>query len=169
MAWEADFNESDLSGGDFEPLDTGVYGLTVFDAEETVASTGSNMAKLTLKVQDGPYTGRNLWDNLVFTENSKWRIVQFLKAIRFDVPAGHVKFTKQDIVGKALRAQVAKVPDTYKDPDGSLRIFKNEIKQYLPSERVAEQAGVPKTKPKASKPEPAPEPAPAADDFTFDE
>lgn len=159
MAWETDFNESDLGGGDFEALDTGVYEVTVFDAEPKTASTGSDMAKLTLKVQDGPYKGRNLWDNLVFTEKSKWRVAQFLKACRIELDTGKFKFTKADIEGKPLRVQVAKVPDAYRDPDGELGIFTNDIKQYLPSERVAEQPGVPKT---SKEPE-------VIDDFTFDE
>lgn len=52
-------------------IDDGVYTVECTKAESVrAASSGAPMIKLTLRISEGPNTGRNLWTNFVLSEDS---------------------------------------------------------------------------------------------------
>jgi uncharacterized protein DUF669 len=54
-------------GGGFEPLPNGDYDVFVESAEYKVAGTGKDMIKVKFKVQGGPFNGRTVYWNAVFS------------------------------------------------------------------------------------------------------
>ena len=68
------------SNNSFETIVSDRYTVEVQKAEVDTASTGSKMVKLTLKITDGDFAGRLLWDNLVVTQNTLWKVLGILEA-----------------------------------------------------------------------------------------
>lgn len=64
----------------FNPLPEGEYDFSVTNAEETTSSKGRAMIKLRLKVFSGAVE-TSVFDYLVFTDKSQWKIYSFCKAV----------------------------------------------------------------------------------------
>lgn len=59
----------------------GEYPAAVESAEVVTASTGSKMIKIKFKVNNGPYTGRTQFTNLVLSTNSGFALDMFFKRL----------------------------------------------------------------------------------------
>lgn len=68
-----------------EPLPPGTYNCTIVHAEPTTSKSGGNpMIKIRWRVDDdGEFKGRNIFDNLVFSQNALWRVRQVLEALGY--------------------------------------------------------------------------------------
>lgn len=58
-------------GGGFDPLPNGDYDVIAETAEYKVAGTGKDMIKIKFKVQGGPFNGRTVYWNAVFSPRDK--------------------------------------------------------------------------------------------------
>jgi hypothetical protein len=90
-------------------LPAGDYSVTIVEASETVSrSTGADMIKLTLDAEsaDGTQSAK-LFDYLVATPGSAWKIDAFRRALGYEVVQGEpVELHAEDLVGRALRARL---------------------------------------------------------------
>lgn len=131
---EAAQQEAAKGGGDFKPLDAGIYNVTIVDAEETKITNekspnkGTTGVRLQLRVSEGQKgTNRRLFQTVYDVErwNPKpgkdegtvnWLFSQFYKSLGlmgesaelFELP------DIEDLLGEALAVKVKIVPDTYK-------------------------------------------------------
>jgi len=86
-----------------DPLEPGFYTGRIIEAEEKTASTGSPMIAVVYQITGDsngePVEGiRKVWDNLVLTEASMWRVKQAFEAYGFDVE-GSLDITPADLIG----------------------------------------------------------------------
>jgi hypothetical protein len=58
-------------GGGFEPLPNGDYDVIASSTEYKVSGTGKDMIKVKFKVEGGPYNGRTVYWNAVFSPRDK--------------------------------------------------------------------------------------------------
>jgi hypothetical protein len=102
-----------------EPLEEGLYELTVAKAEETTSSTGNPMIKVEFDV-DG-FEGRKLWDNFVLIEKTLWKVKEFFEAIGLDTEEV-VEMDVAELVGASMKAKVFQ-----EEYNGDIQ---NRIKKY---------------------------------------
>lgn len=105
-----------------EPLEEGVYELSVSAVEEKNSSAGNPMISVTYDVTniDG---NRKLWDNFVLTEKSLWKLQEFFKAL--GLPTEEVvTMDVSELVGACVNAKV--IQELYQGDTV------NRIKKYLP-------------------------------------
>ena len=95
------------------PLPPDWYDVVCDKAEATVASTGSDMLKVTLRVTGGPHDGRPLWTNFVLTPDNGFALNIFFRNVQaFGVdpaivaPAGSLAEVALALIGRTARAQV---------------------------------------------------------------
>jgi hypothetical protein len=85
-------------------VDPGEYQVEVVNAEETVSQKGHDMIELKLRVQP---SGASLFDHLVFTETSFWKIDAFRAATGENVLSGEeVEIHADDLIGRTGRARL---------------------------------------------------------------
>lgn len=122
------FDFSTEQGSTFESLPEDWYNVTFSKTELTTSSSGNDMIKSTLKVVDGNYKNRTVFDNLVWLSNSMWKIKKVLDAVKSPLAQG--KATISDIAneleGKTLKVYL--VPDTTNTGNPT-----NKIKNYAPT------------------------------------
>lgn len=92
-----------------EPLEEGVYTLTIAKVEETTSSTGNPMLKVEYDV-NGVDGNRKLWDNYVLIDKCLWKIQELFKALGIDTSAV-VEMDVSELVGMQVNAKVIK--ETY--------------------------------------------------------
>ena len=92
-----------------EPLEEGVYNLTIAKAEETTSSTGNPMLKLEFDV-NGVDGNRKLWDNYVLIDKCLWKLKELFSALGFDTEA-IVEMDVAELVGLQVNAKV--IQETY--------------------------------------------------------
>jgi len=142
--YEASYDQEEvdnLTGGDFDPIPEDVYVLDIYEAElKEYAPTSDQegvFLKVVLKVAEGPYTGRQIWDNCI-PLTSKWasgkpafKFKQFFGDALGILQDGKLSFDPEDLLGVQVKA-VIKVTPAQKNPDGTIRYdAKNEVKRYL--------------------------------------
>jgi len=116
----------DLSGADeateHSLIPAGKYHVVVTDAEYAMSKNNNPMLKLTLQVLDGEYSGCNVFDNIVFTENAKPRLVNALKRLA-DVEdvSGRLNLNSITWVGKQAIANV-KVEENKNEANGQVYV-----------------------------------------------
>ena len=103
----------------------GVYTLRVIEAEEDTSKGGNDMVKLKLRVvKDDGKDGPALFDYLVFTESSFWKIDAFLKSADKHPGEGEeVELDCDDMIGWEVRAKLT--VDTYNGKQS------NKVDAYL--------------------------------------
>jgi hypothetical protein len=77
-------NHEEAKGGAFEPVKPGMYEVIIEKAEYKVSSGGNDMIKLQMVIRDDvgqEFQKRKLFDNIVFADNTAWKVQQFLKAV----------------------------------------------------------------------------------------
>ena len=92
-----------------EPLDEGVYSLTIAKAEETTSSTGNPMLKIEFDV-NGVEGNRKLWDNYVLIDKCLWKLKELFQALGIDT-SEIVEMDVTELVGMTCNAKV--IQETY--------------------------------------------------------
>ena len=92
-----------------EPLDEGIYSLTISKAEETTSSTGNHMLKLEFDVNDVD-GNRKLWDNYVLIDKCMWKLKELFDALGIDT-SEVVEIDVSELVGMQVNAKV--IQETY--------------------------------------------------------
>ena len=87
-----------------EPLDEGVYCLTIAKVEETTSSTGNPMLKVEYDVNDVP-GNRKLWDNFVLIDKCMWKIKELFDALGIDTST-IVEMDVTALVGMQVNAKI---------------------------------------------------------------
>lgn len=106
-----------------EPLDEGMYNLTIAKVEETTSSTGNPMLKFEYDVNDVD-GGRKLWDNYVLIDKCMWKLKELFDALGIDT-SEIVTIDISELIGMQVTAKV--VQDTY---NGDIV---NRIKKIYPA------------------------------------
>lgn len=105
-----------------EPLDEGVYGLTIAKVEETTSSTGNPMLKVEYDVTSVEGQ-RKLWDNYVLIDKCLWKVKELFDAIGVDT-SELVEMDVSELVGLQVQAKV--IQETYSGD------IVNRIKKVMP-------------------------------------
>ncbi len=89
-------------------LPAGDYDVTIVEASETVSrSTGADMIKLTLEAEASDGSTTKVFDYLVASPSSAWKIDAFRRALGHEVIQGEpVELHADDLVGRTLRARL---------------------------------------------------------------
>jgi hypothetical protein len=92
----------------FQHLPAGDYPVTIVEAVETVSrSSGADMIKLTLDAEGPDGTTVKVFDYLVASPSSAWKIDAFRRSLGEDVVLGEaVELSASDLVGRTLRARL---------------------------------------------------------------
>jgi hypothetical protein len=106
-----------------EPLDEGVYDLTIAKIEETTSSTGNPMLKVEYDV-NGVKGKRKLWDNYVLIDKCLWKVKELFDALGVDT-SELVEMDVSELLGMQVKAKV--VQETY---NGDIV---NRIKKVMPA------------------------------------
>lgn len=106
-----------------EPLDEGVYDLTIAKIEETTSSTGNPMLKVEYDV-NGVEDKRKLWDNYVLIDKCLWKVKELFDALGVDT-SELVEMDVSELLGMQVRAKV--IQETY---NGDIV---NRIKKVMPA------------------------------------
>lgn len=135
-----DVTDVQSGGQDFDvPIPRGVYRVKIDSIDEgTSQSSGNPMLTVVLKLTRGEYKGRQLWDYIVLTESSAWKLRSFLEAV------GHIgkngakakgTFDPQDYVGRMLQVRVKHEtddrPETLEANDGK-PVVRSRVGALLP-------------------------------------
>jgi hypothetical protein len=129
------FTDDDATdtGGDFETLPDDTYKIIVSEAEDTVSKSGNPMFKVTLRVVDGDYSGRLIWDYITLSEKARGLFVARMGALGV-TPAMLNELEASDIahvlVGRT--AYVATKTETYNEKTSA------KVKRYT-SDAEAEE------------------------------
>ena len=105
-----------------EPLEEGVYSLTIAKVEETNSSTGNPMLKVEYDV-NGVEGNRKLWDNYVLIDKCLWKVKELFDAIGVDT-SELVEMDVTELVGMEVNGKV--IQETY---NGDIV---NRIKKVMP-------------------------------------
>jgi hypothetical protein len=105
-----------------EPLEEGMYNLTVASVEETISSNNNPMLKVEFDVE-GVEGSRKLWDNFVLTPKALWKLKEFFNAMGIDT-SEIVEMDVTELAGQCVRAKVIQEPY-----NGDI---KNTIKKIFP-------------------------------------
>lgn len=106
-----------------EPLEEGVYTLTIAGVEEKVSSTGNPMLAVEYDVV-GVDGNRKLWDNYVLIDKALWKIQELFKAL--GIPTDSiVEMDPVELVGMQVQAKV--IQEEY---NGDIV---NRVKKILPA------------------------------------
>ena len=92
-----------------EPLEEGVYNLTIAKVEETNSSTGNPMLKVEYDV-NGVEGNRKLWDNYVLIDKCMWKLKELFDALGIDT-SEIVEMDVTGLVGMQVNAKV--IQETY--------------------------------------------------------
>ena len=106
-----------------EPLDEGVYDLTIAKIEETTSSTGNPMLKVEYDV-NGVEGNRKLWDNYVLIDKCLWKVKELFDALGVDT-SELVEMDVSELLGMQVKAKV--IQETY---NGDIV---NRIKKVMPA------------------------------------
>jgi Protein of unknown function (DUF669) len=135
-------NLKNVKGSTFDPIPEGRYNVVVDKAELTTAKdSGNAMIKTTLKITDGDFKGRLVWDNFVLIDNSLWKLKGFLEAIKSNI-AESTSATEQDAATAMVGAHVSVYLEPRVGENGNVS---SNVKNYAAIEQLA-----PATKAKSS-------------------
>jgi hypothetical protein len=92
----------------YQHLPAGDYTVTIVEAVETVSRTsGADMIKLTLDAEAPDGGTVKVFDYLVGSPSSAWKIDAFRRALGHEVVEGEaVELAAEDLVGRTLRARL---------------------------------------------------------------
>lgn len=103
---------------DFSPLPEGKYLCRLAEVEETGTQYGDEMWKLRFVVAEGPYQGRRIFDNMVFSEAAMKRVKLMVSRLGLDV-SGEIDLTPEAIKGRTCYVTVE--TDEYEDDEGKTK------------------------------------------------
>ena len=100
------YNLKNIKGSTFDPVPEGLYSAVVDKTELTAAKdSGNPMIKVTLKITEGDFKNRLIWDNFVLIEASLWKLKGFFAAIKSNL-AESENASEQDFAKAMLGAHV---------------------------------------------------------------
>ena len=118
-------------GGSFEPIPAGRYPVEVDDAEEMTSRKGDPMIKLIFKVLEGEYTGRIIYNYIVFNEGGMFSARKAIEALGVEFVKGQaVSINPDQLVGKTLEV------DGKIDPYEGREINAVKFAGYYPREEL---------------------------------
>jgi len=125
------------SGQDFdEPIPKGVYRMTVLSCIQTKSSKGNDMLELELEIIKGKYKGRRVWDYVVLTKKSEWKLASLVRALGMKEKGS---INPEKLQGKTLTAKVKLETYTTEDDDGDeVTKVTNKIASLLPKKEAEE-------------------------------
>jgi hypothetical protein len=124
------------SGSTFDPIPEGRYTVVIDKADlTTTKESGNPMIKMTLKLIDGDHRNRYVWDNLVLTKSSLWKVKGVLEAVGSKV-AEQESVTEQDIAAAVLGKHVSVYVEIRTDGTNT----SNTVKNYTQAEQTAPAA-----------------------------
>ena len=92
-----------------EPLEEGIYNLTITKVEEANSSTGNPMLQIEYDV-NGVEGNRKLWDNYVLIDKCMWKLKELFDALGIDT-SDIVEMDVTELVGMQVNAKV--IQETY--------------------------------------------------------
>lgn len=92
-----------------EPLEEGIYNLTIAKVEEANSSTGNPMLKVEYDV-NGVEGNRKLWDNYVLIDKCMWKLKELFDALGINT-SEIVEMDVTELVGMQVNAKV--IQETY--------------------------------------------------------
>jgi len=116
-------------GGDYSPLDPGVYNATVRNIKqsEKAGPSGFHYIEFEFQLQDG---NRRLWRNYSLSPKALWALKADLGKMGVKVSDGPFDLDPAEIIGSEVSLVVARVPkwDGSKNDDGS-PVMTNEVNE----------------------------------------
>ena len=103
---------------DFTPLPEGKYLCRVLEVEESATQNGDEMYKLRFVVLEGEYTGRIVFDNLVFSKAALKRAKLICSKLGIDV-SGNIEITPELL--KNRKCHISVVTEEYEDDAGNIK------------------------------------------------
>ena len=119
-----DFGDQPLER--FPALPEGVYDVRVLTATHAIAASGNKMLVLNLVVTDGEFTGRRLWEHLVYLPQCEWRRKEVLAVLTGGRLTGPQTLSLNSLVN--LEAKVRVVQSQYNDKTT------NDIADWIPAD-----------------------------------
>lgn len=104
---------------DFEPLPDDRYLCRIIEIKEDSTQGGDEMWKLTHEILEGKYSGRRVFDRLVFSEKAMKRVKLILSRLGLDV-SGEVALEPSMIKGKRCWVEVRQ--EDYDDGEGNTKM-----------------------------------------------
>jgi len=123
---------------DFSPVPAGKYLCRLSGIEEASTQHGDEMWKLRFEVTQGPYTGRLIFDNLVFSEAALKRAKLICSRLGLDV-SKELDLTPELIKGRVAVLTVDVEP--YEDAEG--RTKQRNVVSFAGYERASESDAAP--------------------------
>lgn len=127
-------------GGDFEPLEGGIYTGTIFEINQKVGQTSNKpYLEFVLKItQEGPYKGRQLWSNYSLQPQALFGLKGVLAAFGYNVD-GELDFEPNELLGREVSIGVAKKQDRqYGKPEHDFYV--NDVTSIKPAGGAAAAA-----------------------------
>ena len=123
---------------EFETIAEGKYEAIVKEVEVTKSKSGNDMIKVTVVIRDDikqPFAKRKVWDYLVVTEKTKWKLNQVAKAIGIE---NGTKVATIHEFAKALTYQPVKITVKHeKDEYNGETKTREKIDRYEPTDHTA--------------------------------
>ena len=116
---------------DFSPLPDGDYLCRLSEIEESTTQYDDELWKLKFEVAEGEYTGRYIFDNLVFSEAALKRVKLICSRLGLNV-SGEIDLTPGMIEGRTCYLTVE--IEEYEDSEG--RIKKRNVVPFAGYERA---------------------------------
>lgn len=111
-----------------EPIPPDTYMATIVKAEAGVSNAGNEKVDLQWKIDGGDYDGRIVFDSLVFTENSLFRVKNTLLGLGFPKDfKGDID--PESLVGEAAEIVVDIQPGNGTDENGEPYPARNRVKK----------------------------------------
>ncbi len=123
---------------DFSPLPAGKYLCRLVGVEEASTQHGDEMWKLRFEVLKGPYAGRLIFDNLVFSDAALKRAKLICSRLGLDV-SKELDLTPETIKGRVATLTVEVEP--YEDAEG--RTKQRNVVPFAGYERASESDPAP--------------------------
>jgi hypothetical protein len=141
-----DFDQPGPKSSTTNEIPSARYLCQVFDVRKKFTQSGNEMWSLFLKIQDeGPYFGKLIFDNIVFSPAAQNRLVIFFEALGMEIK-GKKNYSETDIFEKYI--YVTGKTEAYKNNFGEI---KNRFKVDFNGYKSIEDADyIPAKEPKES-------------------
>ena len=103
---------------DFSPLPDGKYLCKLSEIEEATTQYGDEMWKLRFEVAQGEYTGKFIFDNMVFSEAAMKRVKLICSRLGLDV-SSELDLTPGLL--KDRRCYISVLTEEYEDKEGKIK------------------------------------------------
>lgn len=146
------------NSGTFESLPEGNYHIIITDADIKESKAGNPTINMKLRVMDGNFKNRIVWDTLTFSEKAMFRVKNVLDCVNSPlVTADNVEIEDiaKDLVGREAIVFLEPSVTLKGDPSNKVKGFRPVKDDLAALDKTAASAGRPAVAP-------APKPAPNA-------